>query len=186
MADQRSPENAPKDARRKTYHISPIRQAVLPVLFLAFILVLLIGALLNKDPANRSALCLLAGVLFLIGLPMFWIVRYTRLTVSPDGVAVRQFGWTVSAPWDNVAALCLDPGAEGLELRRPMTGRGAKILAGGNAIVSLVLQFYPPEHRRLISEHRWIPMEPFGWWFRHGQLRQDIARHAPSLVEGKR
>jgi hypothetical protein len=169
----------------RTYRISPIRQAILPAIFLAIICVLLIGALLDKDPAERFALCLTAGILFLIGLPMFWLVRYTRLTISPDGVEVRQFGWTVSAPWDNVASLCLDPGAQGLELRRPMTNWGAKILAGGNAMVSAMLQFYPPEHKKLVDEHRWIPLEPFAWWFRHGQLRQDLARHAPWLFGEK-
>jgi len=185
MAHERSPESAAKDTSRKTYRISPIRQAILPALFLMFVAALLIGAWLDKDPASRRALCLTAGTVFLIGLPFFFIVRYTRLTISPDGVEVRQFGWTVGAAWDNVAALCLDPGAQGLELRRPMTGWGAKILAGGNAMVSRMVMFYPPEHKKLVDEHRWIPVEPFGWWFRHGQLRQDIARHAPWLFEEK-
>jgi hypothetical protein len=40
---------------------------------------------------------------------------------------------------------------------------------------------YDDQQRALIAERRWIPIEPFAWYVRHGSLVADVAHFAPAV-----
>jgi hypothetical protein len=46
------------------------------------------------------------------------------------------------------------------------------------------MRIYDDLQSRLLSERRFIPIEAFAYWLKHGQLRDDLARHAPAIGSG--
>lgn len=44
------------------------------------------------------------------------------------------------------------------------------------------LRLYNVDQVRLLAERRFIPIEAFAYWLKHGPLRDDLARHAPSVA----
>jgi len=161
----------------KAYYISPMRRGFLPVFTLGILVFLCAGSLLAKDPLDRYALSATAIAVFCIMSPFILVVYYTRLRISPAGVHVRQLGWSVSTAWDNVLAVRMDRNAEGLVLREPLKGRGPLALRIGR----LIPGWYRPEQYELVGQGRWIPLDPFAWHFRHGDLLARFRLHAPAL-----
>ena len=173
-------------AKRTVYYISPLRLwlAVGPLLVIA-VLMLVGAAFVSGDPAEQGGLILGGGMLLLCSLFVVVLVRYSRLTLSEDGIRLRQIGYTLATDWQNVSRLYDLPGAQGLVLHRPMTSRGASVLrAFRNTRFGIGrLRFYNQEQAQLLAERRFIPIEAFEYWLKHGRLREDLLRHVPSLTE---
>ena len=168
------------------YHISPVRVGLAAGPLLALAVLMLVGAVfVSGDPAEQGALVWGGGVFIVCALFVTLLVRYTRLTLSEDGIRLRQAGYTLETEWQNVAQLYNLPRAEGLVLHQPMDSRGASVLRGfRNTRFGIGrLRFYNQEQARLLGECRFIPIEAFAYWLEHGRLREDLLRHAPSLIE---
>jgi hypothetical protein len=162
----------------KYYRVSPARLAVIPVFLLLLEIALLAGSCLVGTPRERFALLATAGTTFCIIFPFVFLVRYTRLSLSPGGLEVRQLGYRLKTTWDNIQEIRLDRGCEGLVLREPMKGGGVLALKTG----FLLPVWYRSWQVDLVSRGVWIPLEPFSWHFRHGDLLEEIRRYAPGLV----
>lgn len=137
--------------------------------------------LLEPDAPDTGNPVIYMGMFFLVfAAAMYLLLRYTRLVLSADGVKLYQFGYRLETDWDNVTGLYDMPGAQGLVLRRPMGCPGAAVFGAARNVGGL----FNEEQTQLIAERRFIPIEPFAYWFKHGQLRDDLIRRAPALGGG--
>jgi hypothetical protein len=166
----------------RTYFVSPLRRWLL-WLVLGPIIALLIILGVSSEPADRSAMLLTAGLVFLIGLPFHFIVARTRLELGASGVRLRQTGYKLEAGWGDIEALDLTAGREGFVTRAPMAGKGAARLARFRFAGVGTAPLYDDAQQRLLGECRLIPIEAFAWHLRHGKMREDIARFAPHLAK---
>ncbi len=165
---------------RHVYRVSPWRRGLLYGIWAVFAVPMTVTGLV----AGEEALLVGSAVVTIIALPFFvWALRVARLTLTPDGIELRQAGATLETPWANVEAMHMVRRAEGLILREPMHGRGAKRYATTSQFVVNGAPLYEPLRRQLLAEQRFIPIEPFSYWFVHGDLRQVIERYAPGLVQ---
>ena len=165
------------------YRISPLRFWLPTGFFIALGVVLLVCAgFSSAEPDSQRAFFLTGLFLFGCAAVLYVLLRYTRLEVSERGVKVYQFGYTLETAWDNVAALYDVAGAEGLVLHRPMEGGGASVLRAFRKTGTRSLRLYNDEQVRLLAERRFIPIEAFAYWLKHGRLRGDLARHAPAVT----
>ncbi len=167
----------------RVYHVSPWRRWTLWYVFGPIILALVVGSAFLPFESGKPGL-ITAGLVFLIFLPLDRMLGWTRLELSPKGVRLKQIGYTLEAPWAEVAGIRFGRGREAFVTNTPLAGKGAKRLAalrgfgfrGG-------LSLYDAEQQRLLAERRLIPIEAFAWHLRRGKLRADIVRFAPHLTE---
>lgn len=146
------------------------------------VLLLVCAGLSSTEPDAQNAFILAALFLFGCACLLYLLLRYSRLELSERGIKVYQIGYTLETAWDNVAALYDVVGAEGLVLHRPMQCRGASVLRGfRNTSAGAGLRFYNHEQVPLLAERRFIPIEAFAYWLKHGRLHDDLMRHAPSV-----
>jgi hypothetical protein len=169
-----------RDGELKSYRISPLRRSVLWMLLGPFWLG---GVAMCFSPDTR-----LAGVFLAILMSVFlglwqWLVSYTRLELSAGGVALRQFGWRLEAPWDRIDHLRMDRGREGFVVTEPMQTKGARRLASVSGFGMYGTSMYSDEQRYWMENGQWIPVEPFFYAFRKGPMKTDIERFAPGLLE---
>jgi hypothetical protein len=168
-------------AQKRVYHISPRRRGILLGVWLLFVAPLSVAAWYSRDLALVWVLLLLGTIMGVIfGLSGWW---YPRLVLHPGGVRLHHIGWTLDVEWDNVSGLRPNRGSEGLILRRPLSGSGAGRLAASGKVAVGGVPFYGPEQRQLIAERRFVPLEPFAYWFKHGDLQREITRNAPWLPD---
>ena len=170
------------DRARSVYHISPLR-TWLPTGALAGLCIALAAAAgASEDPAEQRALAITAVALCGFTALMYRMLRFTRFELSQSGVRLYQIGYTLETGWDNVAALYDVRGAQGLVLHRPMEDRGASVLSAfRNTGAGAGMRLYGPEQVRLLAERRFIPIEPFAHSLKHGRLREELRRYAPSI-----
>lgn len=164
-----------------TYHVSPWRRWALwyvggPII--AFLLIL--GA--GSGGAERQALLITGGLVFLIFLPFQFIVDRARLRLSPEGAHLWQTGYQLVAPWSDIVDLRLTPGRQAFVTREPMAGKGAAVLSMFRWAGRPLTPLYDEDQRRLLAERRLIPIEAFAWHLKHGSMREDIIRFAPHLA----
>ena len=165
------------------YHISPLRFWLPTGFLIAFGVLLLVCAGVSSAEADQRAFGITGLFLFGCAGILYVLLRYTRLELSERGVKVYQFGYTLETEWDNVAALYDVAHAEGLILHRPMQCGGATVLgAFRNTGAPAGLLLYNDEQVRLLAERRFIPIEAFAHWLKHGGLREDLKRHAPGVM----
>ena len=166
---------------RKVYYISPRRRGVLLGIWLMFTVFFVGGAWYASDPA----LLIVGAIVGLIIGSVFAIAGwwYPRLVVDTGGIALCQLGWSLSTTWENVAAARLIRGSEGLILRQPLNSKGANTLAAFRGVGVAGAAYYGPEQQQLIAERRFIPLEAFEYWFRHGDLREVIVGRAPWIAD---
>ena len=169
-------------ARKRTvYHISPLRLWLVPGILIIIAMYVLALPYLEPDAPDTGKFITYMALAFLaFAAVMYWVMRYTRLVLSADGVKLYQFGYKLETGWDNVAGLYDMPGAQGLVLHRPMDCWGAKVFGAARNVGEL----FNEEQVHLIAERRFIPIEPFAYWFKHGRLRDDLIRRAPALGNG--
>lgn len=183
----------PDEPVRHVYHLSTARLMLLPAAWLAMMALLLVP-LLSSNPPNAAgdaasdasptdaALWVGAAALTLILLPFVAITWHARLVLTPEGIAHHQFGYTVRSAWDNVLALDLRAGREGLVLARP--GTGSQLLRWSARAVARVAPG-PVDgligEPQALSQGRLIFLAPFMQHWRRGPLRDDLRRWAPQL-----
>ena len=146
------------------------------------VLLLVCAAPSAEEPAAQNAFLLTA--LFVLGCAclLYLLLRFPRLELSERGIKLYQIGYTLETAWDNVAALYDVAGAEGLVLHRPMPCRGASVLrAFRKTGTGAGLRFYNVDQVQLLADRRFIPIEAFAYWLKHGGLRDDLVCRAPSL-----
>jgi hypothetical protein len=85
----------------------------------------------------------------------------------------------LSAPWSNIAGLRLERGREGIVTHHPLQGAGAVKLAALRGVGLDYTPMYNEEQRALMAQRRWIPIEAFAWYLKHGPLREDFVHFAP-------
>lgn len=164
---------------RYVYRVSPWRSRLLYGFWALFAIPLAVGGLVSGEPA----LLVVAFVFSAIALPFFmWAVRIARLTITPEGIELRQAAATLRTTWENVEEIRLVRGAEGIVTRTPIEGKGAERYATTSQLVIRGAPLYDEHRRGLLAEKRFIPIEPFGHWLRKGDLRQVLSRYAPDLV----
>jgi hypothetical protein len=184
QSGKRRPSNTPNtmnvaDKKSKVYHISPQRVWLIPGIITGFGIFMLTLAIFDSSGDNTNLYFGLIVLAFALG--MYLLLRHSRLELSADGIKLHQTGYKLETEWDNIAQLYNEPGAEGLILHRPMECRGAFELAKlcntrfqGNMFNAEQLQF--------IREQRFIPIYPFAYWLKKGQLRDDLAQRAPQMT----
>jgi hypothetical protein len=174
----------------RVYHISPIRRGILVGFWVFF------GALLTvpflfmtwfKHEWGAFALIAIAAVLtVLIPLEIAWV---SRLVLTAEGIELRGFHGrksSLSTPWSNIAAIRTDKkGAEGLITKEPLQGRAAEWLSRFRNVMMNGAPLYDAEKRLLLGEQRYIPIEIFAFWLRHGDLWEQIREHAPWLADAQ-
>jgi hypothetical protein len=167
--------------KRTVYHISPLRLWLVPGMLIIIAIFILALPYLEPDAPDTGNFIIYIGIFFLVfAAVMYLIMRYTRLVLSSEGVKLYQFGYKLETAWSNVANLYDMPGAQGLVLHRPMDCRGAKVFGAFRNVGEL----FNEEQIQLIAERRFIPIGPFAYWLKHGQLRDDLIRRAPALGNG--
>jgi hypothetical protein len=160
------------------YHVSPWRRWMLWLVVGPILLFLMIASAFVPWQDAKVYL-ITAALLFLVLLPFDWLVRWTRLELSPNGVRLRQFAYTLDTAWSNIGNLSMVRGREGFVTKEPMSGKGAARLAAFRGPAGMTL--FDREQRQLVGQRRFIPIEAFAWHIRHGNLGADIARFAPDL-----
>lgn len=181
-----------RDLPRKIFRQSRLRRATLPAVFGSIVLFLIVAGLASRNPAERSAALITSLIVLVIGAAISPIAWHPRLVISPTGVEVTQFGYNLSTTWDNIARMELRRGGEGLVLRQPLSGIGAKALKVGlfpHPLFPQLLKYLPRswygytlEERQLVKEGRLIPFSPFAWALRSGELQRYCKRYAPQLL----
>lgn len=162
-----------------TYGISPVRRNILIGVGLLLCLPLAVGGAISSEPALIAAAVLVSA----IALPILLLAwRSARLHVSEEGIEVRQLGMRLSTSWNNIAALRIVKGSEGLVLHHALQGKGAARLAASAAVRVAGAPVYDAERQSLIAEHRFIPIEPFAYWLDRGNLREVLETHIPAGV----
>lgn len=157
-----------------SYRVSPSRQAVFYVMWGGIAGPFLLGGICFKHEGM-----LVVGVFIsLLTSPILALVTfYVKLLLFEDGLILRQLGYTLSTRWSNVVEFDATKGREGFVLREPIEDKGAYQLArlvGQSA--GMNNSMYRGGRPDLVAERRFIPIEPFGFWVRHGKLLDDIEK----------
>lgn len=161
----------------------PVRRWLLWIIFGALALFFLALLLFATDSASeRQGFAVAIAIMLAIGLAVTPLVWYPRVEVSESGIRVRQVGWSVSAPWEHIAAVWASSPGRGLITREAATMRGKGWLWFGLRWQHLgsfsrdVQAFY---------EH-YVPLEPFWHYFRRGELERILAEHGVRLASDER
>ncbi|MCA9130861.1 MAG: hypothetical protein KDB22_27440 [Planctomycetales bacterium] len=166
--------------KRDVFHPSPFRQGVFVAIWLVLAAPFLFGGI-----AMREEGMIVVGVFVsLLLAPVSWFVVFqVRLVFTDEGIVLRNYPWNLETSWDNVSEFYRQRGKEGFILLVPMESKGADNLArsvGREAGVNNAI--YRGGHPELAADRRFIPIEPFGFWLRHGRLADVVAKHRPDLV----
>lgn len=164
---------------RHVYRVSPWRSRALYAVCAVFTIPLAVGGLVSGESALLTTAVLASAIMIPI---IVWALRMARLTLTPEAVELRQAGATLRSSWANVQEIRLVRGAEGFVLREPMESRGAERYATTSQVVIRGAQMYDADRRQLLAEKRFIPIETFAYWLRHGDLKEVLARYVPELV----
>lgn len=165
-------------ANNKFYGPNPWARSIMIGMWILIAAPLTALGLIERDPA----LWVTALIVSAIMLPIFWYaLRTSRLLVTAEGIEARQAGATVSTTWDNIVAIRIQRGAEGLALHQPMTGSGAERLAAISGMSIGGAPMYDDERRQLLVEHRFIPLDGFSHWLHKGDLYQAIKQRSTAL-----
>lgn len=141
---------------------------------------------LQHDPAAVATGIMVTAIFAPLILVLAW--WYPRLVITPDTIERHNVGYTLRTPWGNVARIRLARGSEGLILRGPMEERGAYRFAKAATFRFGIetASLYDRDVLELIRQRRFIPLEAFYYWFKHGMLRYEIERYAPWLADDLR
>ena len=151
----------------KIYRIAPNRRIlVFSYAGLMVILAIYLSALLR---GIGTLAIVIPSPLLLIAAFFLYMVYYTRLKVSPEGIEYFQLGYRLKTTWENIERIGMVPTgmqtAEGLILRE--SALQGKALGRKNL-----------ERNRL---DRAIPLTFFQPRWREGGLGEEIKRFAPHL-----
>lgn len=159
----------------RIYRLSPHRRLALGVVWAVLTLPLVVGGLAFNDAAATLIGSVVGAILGTVFAAAGWL--YPRLVLDASGIQLQQLGYTLSAKWEDVIGLRRERGTEGLILGRPLEGRGAALsayLATSRFLTAI-------EIREFVAARRYIPIESFAYWLRHGDLENEIVRYVPHL-----
>lgn len=173
-------------APSRTYHLSPGRLLIFPLLWLVFaapfVLVYFTGD--HKLPPRSDGVLVLLAFLTLMFGGFFAIIWQSRLVVTAEGIAHHQLGYTVRSAWGNLAVLWTASVPELLLLDQP--GTNSRLLRYSTRI----LQVFSPGLAsglfgapNALAEGRIIFLAPFMSHWKRGPLREELLRHAPGLFD---
>src|SRR5262249_8863431 len=161
----------------KVYHISPIRLWLLPGPLIVLTIAMLMIAFLTTDRSAQAGCAILAIIFFTMTIVFSPLMIYPRLILSEEGITLHQVGYKLETTWANVAELHDFRSSEGLILHRSMECRGAYLMRFFAYRTLQYSRIYDDLQSRYLSERRYIPIEAFAYWLKHGQLRDDLARY---------
>jgi hypothetical protein len=176
----------PTHSKPRVYRLSPLRRVILDGLALAMLLppvvILILGGKATW-PAIIIFLCFSPTLAIL-----FFCAWYPRIIVGPDGLRFRgAIGFSSQLiPWTNVERLRLKPSGEGVILREPLQTRAAAHWKYWTGVTFMGSKFFDDEEQRYIDEQRYVQIQPFAFWLRHGDLAAQIAHYAPQVAEDYR
>jgi hypothetical protein len=168
------------------YRINLARMIVMPIVWLAFVVMMFVLLVRSDNPGDSAAGQGTILMLTLILAPIFYVgVWRSRLEVSAEGIAHYQFGYSVRSTWQNLERLSMEPGAEGLILREP--GTTSTILRASTRIVQSVshavgLPSFVGDYDAM-AEGRFIALMTFTSRLHGGSLSADLERWAPQLFQ---
>jgi hypothetical protein len=162
----------------RSYYVSPARRWIMVWMFAPF---LLMAAAFLFTPEYGVGIALML-ILLPVSLLGHWVVSYARLILSPSGILCRQVGCTVETTWDNIAAVRLDRGREGLVSELPLSGKGAKRLAAMRNTGMRGVPLYDERQRAALAEGLFMPIAPFAYAIRNGSMIADIEQWAPEVA----
>lgn len=116
---------------------------------------------------------------------LIFCMSYTRMSISEKGIDVRgTLGFKpLFVPWENIERIRAKHGSEALILKESLQTKSAKSMANWSGIYIRGVPYYDDEQRGFINQLRYVPIDAFGWWFEHGNLKTKIQEFAPSLIE---
>jgi hypothetical protein len=108
------------------------------------------------------------------------------MIVGPEGIKIRGVDGlnSLTIPWSNIERIRLKGNGEFLLLREPLETRSAKNLPYWAGVRYMGARFFDDEQLQYIAERRWVGLQPFAFWIRHGDMGDQIARYAPALADG--
>lgn len=137
--------------------------------------VVLIYALFNPFPIELALASVVAGVIFFI--PGYSLLRVANsyLVTSPEGVEYHLRGRVSSAKWSEVVGVGMVP----LNERQPEPVSGEGLIIRSLKRPAIRARVQPDDGMYLW----YIPLQPFGWHWKHTDLGREITRHAPHLMD---
>ena len=169
-------------SKSKVYRVSPLRLWLPTGGIMSFGILLLALAIFNPSNPDTKLLTYFGLGLFAFAFGIYLLIRHARLVLSVEGIKLHQFGWQLDTEWDNIAHLYEGPGAKGLVLHHPMGCYGALNLALHSNTQIEGTRMYSDEEIKYINERRFIPLTPFAYWIKKGQLRDDLYQRAPQMT----
>lgn len=170
---------------RRVFLVAGWRRWLMPVVFGTMAAGGLLLMLID-EPGARGAGAVVAALMLLAVAFGEWLIRFTRLAVSAEGIELRQLGYRLQTPWSNVADFYGRSGRQGFVLHAPLTGKGPDKLAFASDLRINGAPMYDDVQRSLLAQRRFIPIEAFAAHLRGGALIDAVRRHAPALVEAMR
>ncbi len=167
----------PASAEPRVYRLSPLRRVILDGIGLAM-LALPVGMFMLGGKATGVAL-----IVFLCMAPtlaiLFFCAWFPRIIVGPDGLRFRgAIGFSSQLiPWTNVERLRLKPSGEGVILREPLQTRAAAHWKNWTGVAFMGARFFDDEEQKYIDQQRYVQIQPFAFWLRHGDLATQIAHY---------
>jgi len=162
------------------------RKNIVRILSVVFYLALpayLVHAALHTDRNSGEAWLAAAGWLLFWLLPLIWILR-TRLELSEEGLLLSEGVFTLRTSWQNVSALDLTPGAEGVVLHQPLPDKPARRLQRW----ALANQLAPSgalkggyQRHRWIDRGVFIPLQVFGRVVHSAEFHRQLQTRLPTL-----
>ncbi|HVF99089.1 MAG TPA: hypothetical protein VND68_04570 [Chloroflexia bacterium] len=125
---------------------------------------------LDKFPMELAIASVAAGAIFLVAGYSVYRQATVYLVTSPEGVEYHTGGKVLGAAWSEIRSLGMIPAkphypVEGLIVRSKVA---------------------PPAHVPVQREQGWfiwyIPLQPFGWYWKESGLGDEIRRYAPHLL----
>lgn len=163
----------------RVYRISPRRRWLVILIWSLCVLPISITGIVTGDWAALVTGFIAGALLGFTFIVTAW--HYPQLRLEPQGITLRQTGYTLEAPWVSVKCLWQNAGQAGIVLKSPMTCPGADRLAMVSR--SFFGRIHTPEVRAMIADKRYIPLEPFVYWLQHGDLAAQLNTGAPGLAK---
>src|SRR3569833_249715 len=170
------------------YHMSPRRRWLLlgiGGLLIAGPGVMIVSGSIIGDNALMAVGFVFGLFMFPLAIFMIWMGNFPRLTVSPQGIVARGVvGFsTVDVPWDGIEKLLMRPNKQAFVLRSPLNTKAAKRLSRWRHMTYRGVPMYDDEQKQYIAEERYVQIAVFYYWFKHGELLNEIRAYAPRLGE---
>lgn len=125
---------------------------------------------LDRFPMELAIASVAAGAIFLVAGYSVYRQATVYLVTSPEGVEYHTGGKVLDAPWSEITSLGMIPAKP----HYPIEGLIVKSKVAPPALV--------PVQREQGWFIWYIPLQPFGWYWKETGLGDEIRRYAPHLL----